>query len=241
MTGVLYASGLDANYLTDCFAKDLKPGWLFRLMPRGDYWYLLHKYRRGHFDRMLRKYLSDWTLEQLPVPIRSVTVDLVRGQPVVRDRGDAVDSILESINIPVFSRPICREGRALVDGGLVNNIPADVLVTSGCNFVIAVSVTAELEAEFAKNRPDTPTSEMGSASALQTMLRSYLVQNVNMNSVGVRPADVVIEPAVAGVDLSEFSRTRELAALGEEAAVEVIPKIKSLLAQLDDQLFPGNS
>ena len=150
MTGVLYASGLDADYLTDCFAKDLKPGWLFRLMPRGDYWYLLHKYRRGHFDRMLRKYLSDWTLEQLPVPIRSVTVDLVRGQPVVRDRGDAVDSILESINIPVFSSPICREGRALVDGGLVNNIPADVLATSGCNFVIAVSVTAELEAEFAK-------------------------------------------------------------------------------------------
>ena len=115
-----------------------------------------------------------------------------------------------------------------------------MLAKSGCNFVIAVSVTAELEAEFAKNRPDTPTSKMGAASALQTMLRSYRVQSVNMNSVGVRPADIVIEPAVAGVDLSEFSRTRELAALGEEAAVEVIPKIKSLLAQLDDQLFPDH-
>jgi NTE family protein len=169
-----------------------------------------------------------------------VTVDLVTGKPLVRDRGDAVNSILESINLPVFSRPIVRRGQALVDGGLVNNIPADVLVGGGCNFVIASSVTAQLEPEFARNRPDTPTSDMSSASVLQTALRSYLVQSVNMNSVGVQPADVVIEPDVTGIDLSEFSRTGELAAIGEEAAQGIIPKIKSLLAQVDGQLFPGH-
>jgi len=141
--------------------------------------------------------------------------------------------------LPVFSKPICRDGQALVDGGLVNNVPADVLVRSGCNFVIAVSVTAKLEPEFVKNRPDTPTPKMAAASILQTMLRSYLVQHVNMNSVGVQPADVVIEPDVTSVDLSEFSRTRELFAIGEEAALLVIPKLKSLLAHLDDRLFPA--
>jgi predicted acylesterase/phospholipase RssA len=240
MTGVLYAAGLDVDYVTNGFVEDLKPGWPFRMIPSGNHWYLLYKYRRGHFDRMLRKYLSDWTLEQLPLPVRSVTVDLVSGNTVVRDRGDAVNSILESINLPVFSKPISRDGRALVDGGLVNNIPADVLVRSGCNFVIAVSVTARLEPEFARNRPDTPTSKMASASILQTILRSYVVQSVNMHSFGVQPADVVIEPDATGVDLSEFSRTRELATIGEEAVLEVMPKIKSLLAQLDGQLFPSD-
>jgi predicted acylesterase/phospholipase RssA len=210
------------------------------MMPHGNDWYLLYKYRRGHFDPMLRKYLSDWTLEQLPLPVRAVTVDLVTGNTVVRDRGDAVNAILESINLPVFSKPISRDGRALVDGGLVNNIPADVLVRSGCNFVIAVSVTARLEHEFAQNRPDTPTSKMTPASILQTILRSYVVQSVNMHSFGVQPADVVIEPDATGIDLSEFSRTRELAAIGEEAALKVIPEIKPLLAQLDGQLFPGH-
>jgi NTE family protein len=239
MTGVLYAAGLDVEYVTNGFVEDLKPSWPFRLMPHGNHWYLLYKYRRGHFDRMLRKYLSDWTIEQLPLPVRSVTVDLVTGKPVVRERGDAVNSILESINIPVFSRPISRDGRALVDGGLVNNIPADVLVRSGCNFVIAVSVTARLEPEFAHNRPDTPTSKMAPASILQTILRSYVVQSVNMHSFGVQPADVVIEPDATGVDLSEFSKTRELSAIGEEAVLESVPKIKSLLAQLDGQLFPN--
>ena len=238
MTGILYAAGLDVDYVTELFVKDLKPSWPFRMMPHGNHWYLLYKYRRGHFDRMLRKYLSDWTLEQLPVPVQSVTVDLVSGELVVRDRGDAVNSILESINIPVFSKPISRDGRALVDGGLVNNIPADVLVRNGCNFVIAVSVTAKLESVFAKNRPDTPTSKMAPASILQTILRSYVVQSVNMHSFGVRPADVVINPDTTGVDLSEFSRTSELAAIGEESALAVVPEIKSLLAKLDNQLFP---
>jgi NTE family protein len=237
MTGVLYAAGHDTDHLTQIFVEDLKPSWPFRMLPHGDDWYLLYKYRRGHFDGMLRTYLQDWTLEQLPVPVQSITVDLVTGKPVIRDRGDAANSILESINLPVLSKPIRRNGKALVDGGLVNNVPADILARNGCNFVIAVSVTAHLEAEFAKNRPDTPTSKMSSASMLQTILRSYLVQNVNMNSIGVQPADVVIEPDVTEFGMTEFSRADELAAVGEAAARQEIPNIKHLLKQLDAKLF----
>ncbi len=237
MTGTLYASGMDPNYGVECFMKDLKPSWIFRLLPRGDQWYLLYKYRRGQFDPMLRKYLSDSQLEQLPIPMHTVTVDLVSGNSVVRDSGDAVHAIVESINLPVLSSPICREGAVLVDGGLVNNVPADVLVAKGCNFIIAVSVTAKMEQIFAKNRPETPTSKMRRASTLQTVLRSYLVQNKNMNSVGVQPADVVIEPDVTQFELTEFNRTDELAAEGEKATLEVVPKIKELLSQLDDKMF----
>ena len=157
MTGIIYASGLDPDYSADQFATDLRPSWIFRHLPRGNHWYLLYKYRRGHFDPMLRKYLHDWRLEQLAVPCLSVTVDLVGGNSVVRERGDAVHAILESINLPVLSVPIVRDGQALIDGGLVNNIPADVLVSMGCNFVIAVSVTAKMEKEFCDITPDKPT------------------------------------------------------------------------------------
>ena len=238
MTGIVHAAGFSPDWASDHFAKDLKLGWFFRMLPKGKNFYLLHKYRTHKFGRMLRRYLSDWDLEQLPIPVQSVTVDLVAGEQLVRRTGDAVNCILESINIPVISKPICRDGRVLVDGGLVNNIPADVLVRNGCNFVIAVSVTAHLESEFAKNRLDTPTSKMRSPSTLQTMLRSYLVQSVNMNSVGVQPADVVIEPDVTTVEIADFEKTKELAAIGEQAAIEAMPKIKSGLRQLDAQLFP---
>ena len=72
---------------------------------------------------MLRKYFSDLRLEQLPVPMNNITVDLVSGQPKVRDRGDAIQGIVESLNLPGLAEPICRDGEALVDGGLVNNVP----------------------------------------------------------------------------------------------------------------------
>jgi NTE family protein len=237
MTGVLYSAGLDCDYLSSQFAAELKLPWIFRQLPSGGYWYLLYKYRCGQFDPMLRKYLHDWKLEQLAVPCLAVTADLVGGDAVVRDRGDAVQAVLESINLPMLAVPICRNGQALIDGGLVNNIPADVLTAQGCNFVIAVSVTAKIARQFCANKPDTPTPSMRIPSSLQTLLRTLEVQNVSLNAIGVRPAEVVIEPEVVDFDLSEFMRARELFAVGEQAALVQIPKIRQLLDRLDPALF----
>jgi len=236
MTGVFYASGLDCDYSADQFSTDLRPGWIFRHISRGSHWYLVYKYRRGQFDPMLRKYLHDWRLEQLAVPCLSVTVDLVAGNSIVREQGDATYAIRESINLPVISVPICRDGQALIDGGIVNNIPADVLVSMGCNFVIAVSVTAKMEKEFCDITRDKPASRK-KPTIVQTLLRSLQVQNYSLRAFGVGPADVVIAPDVRGFDLTEFVRTKELAAIGEAAALQEIPKIRQLLARLDPQLF----
>ncbi|HEY6384003.1 MAG TPA: patatin-like phospholipase family protein [Pseudolabrys sp.] len=237
MTGILYSAGLDCDYLANQFGIDLKPPWIFRQLPSGGYWYLLYKYRRGQFDGMLRKYLHDWKLEQLAVPCLAVTVDLVGGHAVVRDRGDAVQAILESINLPMLSIPICRNGQALIDGGFVDNIPADMLTSQDCNFLIAVSVTAKIKSEFGANTPETPTLGMRTPSSLRTLLRTLEVQNFNLNRVGAQPAEVVIAPEVVDFDLSEFMRAQELARVGEQAALVQVPKIKQLLARLDAGLF----
>ncbi len=237
MTGVVYSSGLDCDYSAAQFAADLRPSWIFRRLPRGDQFYLLYKYRRGQFDPMLRKYLHDWRLEQLPVPCLSVTVDLVGGSPVVRERGDATHAVLESINLPVLAIPIERDGKALIDGGLVNNIPADVLVSMGCNFVIAVSVTAQLEKEFSQINTAKATPSRRKPGIVQTLLRSLVVLNQNMNAIGVQPADVVIEPNVTGFPLTAFTSAKEMGTVGEATAIEQIPKIKLLLNRLDPQLF----
>ena len=177
LTGIVYASGLDASYSASQFSSDLKPSWPFRLLPRSNQWYLLYKYRRGHFEPMLRNYLHDWRLEQLCIPCCTVTVDLVGGNSVVRGQGDAVHAVLESINLPVLSAPIVRSGQALVDGGLVNNIPANVLVSLGCNFVIAVTVTAKIEKKFCEITPEQSILPRKRPGVVQTILRSLLVQN----------------------------------------------------------------
>lgn len=71
----------------------------------GGYWDLLYNYRSGQFDTKLRKYMHDWKLEQLALPCFTVSADLVSGQAVVRNRGDAVHAVLESINLPMLSAP----------------------------------------------------------------------------------------------------------------------------------------
>ncbi|MEM9351622.1 MAG: patatin-like phospholipase family protein [Planctomycetota bacterium] len=238
MTGILCAAGFRPNYLIERFMADLRPSRPFRWLPRGAQWYLLYKYRTRQFDPMLRRYLEDLRIEQLPMPVRSVAVDLISGQTVVRNSGDAVHGIVESINLPLLATPINREGQALVDGGLLNNVPADELSKNECNFVIAVSVTAKMEYEFAKNRVDTPLDSMRRASTIQTLLRSTLVQSYNMNSIGVAPADIVIEPDVTGFDLTDFGSTDAMAEVGAQATAEAMNKIKSLLHTLDGKLFP---
>jgi NTE family protein len=237
LTGIPYATGVAADDWAQRFAADLKLPFLFRCLPSGGHWFLVYKYRSGQFDGMLRRYLSDWRLEQLPIPSCAVTLDLVSGEAIVRDQGDAVNAILESINLPGLAVPIFRDGQALVDGGLIKNIPADVLVDYGCNYVIAVSVTAKIEREFPPGRSRARKSKMSQASTVQTILRSLLVQNKSVNSFGVRQADAIIEPDVTRCELTEFMRAEEMAEIGEQAALAQLPKIKEQLMQLDNELF----
>jgi Predicted esterase of the alpha-beta hydrolase superfamily len=105
---------------------------------------------------MLRKYLGQARMEQLILPTFTVSVDLVQGEAVVRDASDATIGVMESINLPPLSLPIIESGQALVDGGLLNNVPANVLVAKGCNFVIASTVTAKLEKDFEESVPGSP-------------------------------------------------------------------------------------
>ncbi|HMO83781.1 MAG TPA: patatin-like phospholipase family protein [Lacipirellulaceae bacterium] len=237
MTGICYAAGLATEFLVKRFVEDLRPAWLFRRLPRGEQWNMLYKYRTGQFDPMLRKYLKSTQLEQMYVPMNAITVDLISGRDVVRSRGDAVDGILESINLPLLSAPINRDGESLVDGGLINNVPANVLAARGCNFVIAVSVTAKMETEFAQNRPDTPASRMRRASTIQTLLRSFLVQSHSINSIGVQTADFIIEPDVTRFELSEFGRAADLADVGDVATEAALPQLKAMLHRVDPELF----
>jgi NTE family protein len=237
MTGAIYAAGLDPEYATQVFKTDLQPSWIFRQLPGGGYWYLLFKYRRNLFEPMLRKYIGRVRLEQLHLPMFTVAVDLFEGEPVVSEVGDATTSILESINLPPLSLPLFQSNRALVDGGLLNNIPANVLVAKGCNFVIASSVTAKLERDFLGMRSNGNSRINCFFSTIQVIMRQNMIQSFNMNSVGVQPADFVVAPDVTSFDISEFTRADEMAVIGEKTANESIAKLRKMLSKLDSQLF----
>jgi predicted acylesterase/phospholipase RssA/CRP-like cAMP-binding protein len=237
MVGTIYASGMDPEYTTRCFKKDLLPPWFLRHLPGGGYWYLLFKYRRNRFDPMLRKYLDNLRTEQLLIPVTTIAVDLVDGVPLVRDRGDATHNILESINLPPLSLPIVQLEQAVVDGGLLNNVPANALVAKGCNFVIASTVTAKLEKDFMGIRSKKRPGMSKFISTIQVIMRQNMIQSYSMNAVGVKPADFVIAPDVTSFDISEFTRADEMAVIGERTTDQSVHELKGMLSKLDPKLF----
>jgi NTE family protein len=241
MTGVLYAAGFDPEYIAHHFKTDLQPSWFFRQLPGGGYWYLLYKYRRHQFDSMLRKYLGRARLEQLILPMFTVSVDLVEGQPMVREVEDATINVLESINLPPLSLPIIQSGQALVDGGLLNNVPANVLAAKGCNFVIASTVTAQLEKDFGGTRSKRRSLRGHFFSTIQVIMRQTMIQDYNMNSVGVQPADFVLAPDVTSFDISEFTRAAEMARIGEATTNASVANLRKMLSRLDSKLFESSS
>jgi len=234
MVGAIYAAGFDPEYIAHRFKSELEPSWFFRQLPGAGYWYLLYKYRWRQFDSMLRKYMGHARMEQLILPTFTVSVDLVQGEAVVRETDDATVGVMESINLPPLSLPIIDSGKALVDGGLLNNVPANVLVSKGCNFVIASTVTAKLEKDF-----EGISSRFASRflATIQVILRQTMVQDYNMNSVGVQPADFVVAPDLTSFDISEFTRVDEMARIGEATTEASVAELRKMLSRLDSKLF----
>ena len=125
----------------------------------------------------------------------------------------------------------------MVDGGLLNNVPANALVAKGCNFVIASTVTARLEKDFMNIRSKKSRGAARFLSTIQVILRQSMIQSYSMNAVGVQPADFVIAPDVTSFDLSEFTRADEMAAVGENTTNESVSRLKEMLSKLDPKLF----
>src|SRR5262249_19618126 len=149
------------------------------------------------------------------IPFSTVTVDLVSGTQVIRDRGDAVHCVLESINIPVISQPILRDGMALVDGGILNNLPADILPERGADLIVGVDVAWKLPKNFAGNTPQTPTGRMRRAPLLDTLVRVDEVQMAELSTLRESAVDLMITPDASAFEFADFTKARELADVGE--------------------------
>ncbi len=232
LMGVAYAGGWSPDEALESFAHALTPPSWVRSLPGGDRLYMWTMFRIGAWDGKLRHFLGDARLEQLLMPLSTVAVDLVGGRQVIRDRGDAIHAVLESINVPMVSRPILRDGMALIDGGILNNLPADVLVERGASFIVGVDVATKMPLAFGGNHADTPAGQMRRAGPLETLFRVNEVQAYGITALRTSAVDVMITPDTSAFEFAEFSRAAELAEVGEAAAELVIPQLTQMLREL---------
>jgi NTE family protein len=158
--------------------------------------------------------------EDLPTPFAAVATDLRTGAAVVmREAGDLALAIRASCAVPGWYVPVTdAQGRQLVDGGLVANLPTSVARSLGAEVVVAVDVNYE-GAKFL----GPPTSVVG------VLLQSFLVAQHTAVEYQRQLADVVISPAVGHLRWDEMGRAEEFIEAGVKAAREAVPAIKELL------------
>jgi predicted acylesterase/phospholipase RssA len=173
--------------------------------------------------------MGDRDFSQLLTPLHTVGVDLISGDSVVRESGDVIDAVMESINHPAFGKPILRPGEALVDGGVLINVPTTVLRQRNVDFVLAIDVGSKLGKQFGGNRPGMRLSEMRRPGYISTLIRVSEVQQRSLAALHMSQSDFVIAPDTSAYSFEDFTYGKELVEIGRAAAEESLPQLKQAL------------
>ena len=234
IVGCSYAATMTPSDILELINMEMTPPKWIQKLPSGTRWYLFMDFRRGKIDPKLRRYLHDYDLGQLIVPSSTVAVDLVTGDQVVSTSGDTVSNICASANHPLFGAPIMQGDRALVDGGILNNVPATVLRNQGADFILTIDVGSDLDADFGKMKRRNG-SIVRKVSYMSTLLRVLDIIQRGHSKTHIAESDFVIVPKCASYPFEDFTKAEELAEIGRAAACEsaedLIGKLKPYLTK----------
>ena len=171
-------------------------------------------------EQFVRERLPVSRFEDLRIPFAAIATDLKTGAAVVmHGEGDVPFAIRASCTIPGWYVPVVdRDGRQLVDGGLVAVVPVTVARSLGADIVIAVDVNSE-----------GATFLGSSTSVIGVVLQSMLVVQKTASHYQLSSADYVIKPHVGHIRWDEMGRAGELIEAGYTAGMECVPKIQALI------------
>ncbi|MCK5525991.1 MAG: patatin-like phospholipase family protein, partial [Candidatus Latescibacteria bacterium] len=168
-------------------------------------------------------FLAHEDFDRLPIPFRAVTTDLLLGKKVVLSKGNLAEAIQASAAVPLFFAPVQRDGQWLVDGGLLDPVPVDVLREMGADFVIAVNITGQLWPEHKLK------------SILDIADQATTIMTTAAKEAQLRDADFVITPDLGDHTAMDFTRLDTLIAQGEKAARDLLPELVQAIKQAHPQ------
>lgn len=228
--GAIIAVGLGAGFnprhLLSLFNTEMKPPGIMTYFPKATQFHLWMLFRFGLIEQRFRKYLKNLRLEQLLLPVHTIAADLISGQAVIRSNGEVVGCVLESINYPVFGKPIWRDGLALVDGGVLINVPSSVLRKQNTDYIVAVDVGTKLHPAFGKNNAGTRASDMRHVGYFSTLNRVLEVSSHELAKMHMSESDFLIMPDTSAYPFADFTRGEQLFEIGYNAAQKVMPELK---------------
>jgi NTE family protein len=171
-------------------------------------------------DRETINYSDVTSFNQLPIPFRCVSTELVSGQAFIFQSGSLSDAMRATMSIPGVFAPVRQNDKIFVDGGLVDNLPTDVVRQMGADVVIAVHLQI------------SPASAKEIQSAFGVLGRSVELVIAETELRGMAGADLIIKADVEKFSTSDYDKTNELVQHGYDAAQAKMQILKAY--SLDD-------
>jgi len=180
-------------------------------------------------ELLLRRLFANVTqvkdFDELSIPFRAVATNLATMQPMIFDNGDLPTAVRASMSVPGAFEPVHHDGMVLVDGGIVDNVPADVVRAMGADVLIIVDVRTPLSS----------VEELHSIGAvLNQVINGLMTAETDRELSNLGPDDILIYPDLRDLSSSDFPRSPEAIAWGEEAAVAHLSQLKSLGMSADE-------
>jgi NTE family protein len=220
LAGVFFCDGHRPEAMFEILTAELGASRFWGWLPFGNYWRLSRLLKHGGLRRLMERHLKNRRFEDLAIPLLVTSTDLVRGEAVTHEQGELVPAVLASMSLPGFTAPVADGARLLVDGSLLNNLPAEELRQRGADIVIGVDLAGPDEVE---DRPCPP------ANTLAVLLRSWEIQYREILRTQLAAVDVLIRPRVADLGLADFSQMATLYERGWAAGTEAATRIRALI------------
>ncbi len=236
-------SGIAAMGATTDVLHEIFTRCFVRQNPSRDYTLPAYSLIRGARTRkLLGEVFGDRRIEELEHRFFCVSADLFARELVVQRTGPAAQAVYASLAIPGVYPPVASgDGRLLVDGGVMNNLPVEAMAASAEGPIIAVDVSHRGGAVAPPVRPkleplrrpfrrlltgsEEPVPRVG-----ETLLRTMALGSIDTAGAGERHADLVITPQIEGVRMLEWQKLDHSRAMGREAAKVALDQAGELIA-----------
>jgi len=177
---------------------------------------------------LLKSVIGDVRFADLALPLACVATDIDTGEEVVIQQGSVLEGVRASISIPVIFTVVEWNGRYLVDGGLVNPVPVNVLRQMGADFVIAVNVIPDVEERINRVNGEK-TGDAKEPNIFSVLMQSLYIATYSLVRHSLGDADIVIEPQMPNVGYGDFSQAAECILQGRLAAQSAVIELKRQL------------
>lgn len=172
------------------------------------------------FRSLTMRGLASEDFDRLRIPFRAVAMDVISGETVVLARGDLAQAMRASMSIAGVFAPVEIDGRLLVDGGYVDNMPVDVAHALGADIVIAVDVGTPPLAE---------SNKLSSFLLVTTQVLDLVVAAGRAKTRALLDDnDVLIVPDLGDISVADFAAGKDAVGLGYEAAAAQVGALSKL-------------